>query len=320
VNVPEIGSINYMRNAVKATIDAYDGTTNLYIFAPSDPIIQAYRNLFPTLFHPASEMPADLRAHARYPETLFRTQAEIYRTYHMLDPQAFYNKEDVWDIAAFTQNGQREPMTPTYVVASLPNQDRPEFMLILPFTPRTKENLIGLMVGQCDGENLGELVVLQLSKQELIRGPMQVNAVIDQDQNISKDLTLWNQQGSQVLRGQILVLPVNNTFLYVEPIYIQATQARMPQLKKVALAIGDRLIYTDTYDQALAELAGGARPAVEVAQKTGKPTSGAPAVPPGGDQRLESIRRHLQRYKEFAGQGRWADAGKELDAIESELK
>ena len=141
VNVPDIGSINYMRNAVKATIDAYDGTTNLYIFAPSDPIIQAYRNLFPTLFHPASEMPADLRAHARYPETLFRTQAEIYRTYHMLDPQAFYNKEDVWDIAAFTQNGQREPMTPTYVVASLPNQDRPEFMLILPFTPRTKENL-----------------------------------------------------------------------------------------------------------------------------------------------------------------------------------
>jgi uncharacterized membrane protein (UPF0182 family) len=320
VNVPEIGSINYMRNAVKATIDAYDGTTNLYIFAPSDPIIQAYRNLFPTLFHPASEMPADLRAHARYPETLFRTQAEIYRTYHMLDPQAFYNKEDVWDIASFTQNGQREPMSPTYVVASLPNQDRPEFMLILPFTPRTKENLIGLMVGQCDGENLGELVVLQLSKQELIRGPMQVNAVIDQDQNISKDLTLWNQQGSQVLRGQILVLPVNNTFLYVEPIYIQATQARMPQLKKVALAIGDRLIYTDTYDQALAELAGGARPAVEAAQKTGKATAGAPAAPPGGDQRLESIRRHLQRYKDFAGQGRWADAGKELDAIESELK
>ena len=320
VNLPDIGSVNYMRNAVKATIDAYDGTTNLYIFAPSDPIIQAYRNLFPTLFHPASEMPADLRAHARYPEILFRTQAEIYRTYHMLDPQAFYNKEDVWDIAAFTQNGQREPMSPTYVVASLPHQDRPEFMLILPFTPRTKENLIGLMVGQCDGENLGELVVLQLSKHELIRGPMQVNAVIDQDQNISKDLTLWNQQGSQVLRGQILVLPVNNTFLYVEPIYIQATQARMPQLKKVALAIGDRLIYSDTYEQALAELTGGARPAVEVAQKMGTTVPGAPAAPPGSDQRLLSIRQHLQRYKELAGQGRWAEAGKELDAIASELK
>jgi uncharacterized membrane protein (UPF0182 family) len=193
-------------------------------------------------------------------------------------------------------------------------------MLILPFTPRTKDNLIGLMVGQCDGENLGELVVLQLSKQELIRGPMQIDAAINQDQNISKDLTLWNQQGSQVLRGQTLVLPVNNTFLYVEPVYIQATQARMPQLKKVVLAIGDRLIYTDTYEEALAELAGGARAAVEVAQKAGTPTPGAPAAPPGGAQSLESIRHHLQRYKELAGQGKWAEAGKELDAIESELK
>ena len=323
VNVPDIGGVNYMRNAVKATIDAYDGSTNLYIFAPSDPIIQAYRNLFPTLFHPASEMPADLRAHARYPEMLFRTQAEIYRTYHMLDPQAFYNKEDVWDIASYSngQSGQREPMSPTYVVASLPNQDKPEFMLILPFTPRTKDNLIGLMVGQCDGENLGELVVLQLSKQELIRGPMQFDAAINQDQNISKDLTLWNQQGSQVLRGQTLVLPVNNTFLYVEPVYIQATQARMPQLKKVVLAIGDRLIYADTYEQALAQLAGGAQPTVEVAQKAGTITPGAPAAPPGGgDHRLESIRQHLQRYKELAGQGRWAEAGKELDAIASEVK
>ena len=322
VEVPRIGTVNYMRNAVKATIDAYDGTTNLYIFAPADPIIQAYRNLFPSLFHPASEMPADLRAHARYPEMLFRTQAEIYRTYHMLDPQAFYNKEDVWDIASYSngQSGQREPMSPTYVVASLPSQDRPEFMLILPFTPRTKDNLIGLMVGRCDGENLGELVVLQLSKQELIRGPMQIDATINQDQNISKDLTLWNQQGSQVLRGQTLVLPVNNTFLYVEPVYIQATQARMPQLKKVVLAVGDRLIYTDTYEEALAELGGGARPAIEAVQKT-PPPPGAPAAPVStGDRRLESIRQHLQRYKELAGQGKWAEAGKELDAIEAELK
>jgi uncharacterized protein len=325
VVVSNIGSVNYIRNAVKATVDAYDGTTNLYIFAPTDPIIQAYRNLFPTLFHPASEMPADLRAHARYPEILFRTQAEIYRTYHMLDPQAFYNKEDVWDIANNSngQSGQREPMTPTYVVASLPTQDQPEFMLILPFTPRTKDNLIGLMVGRCDSDNLGELVVLQLSKQELIRGPMQIDAAINQDQNISKDLTLWNQQGSQVLRGQILVLPVNDTFLYVEPVYIQATQARMPQLKKVVLAVGDRLIYTDTYEEALAQLGSGARPPAEAAQKGNPPApaaTGTGTPPAGGDRRLESVRNHLRRYKELAGQGRWAEAGKELEAIETELK
>ncbi len=324
VDLPNIGTVNYIRNAVKATIDAYDGATNLYIFAPADPIIQAYSNLFPALFHPASEMPADLRTHARYPEILFRTQAEVYRTYHMLDPQAFYNKEDVWDIASYSngQGGQREPMTPTYVVASLPSQDRPEFMLILPFTPRTKDNLIGLMVGRCDGENLGELVVLQLSKQKLIRGPMQIDAAINQDQNISKDLTLWNQQGSQVLRGQMLVLPVNDTFLYVEPVYIQATQARMPQLKKVVLVVGERLIYTDTYEQALAELSGGGRQPAEVPQKgTAAIAAGATGPPPSvSDKRLESVRTHLQRYKQLAGQGRWAEAGKELDAIESELK
>ncbi len=324
VDIPAIGSVNYMRNAVKATIDAYDGTTTLYIFAPGDPIIQAYSNLFPKLFRPASEMPADLRAHARYPEILFRAQAEIYRTYHMLDPQAFYNKEDVWDIARYVggQNGQREPMAPTYVVASLPAQDQPEFMLILPFTPRTKDNLIGLMVGRCDGDNLGDLVVLQLSKQQLIFGPMQIDARINQDQNISKDLTLWNQQGSQVLRGQTLVLPVNDTFLYVEPVYIQATQARMPQLKKVVLVVGDRLIYADTYEQALVELSGGGRQPVEGAQKgTGAPASTtATTTPAANDQRIESIRNHLQRYKQLAGQGRWAEAGKELDAIEAELK
>jgi hypothetical protein len=239
----------------------------------------------------------------------------------MLDPQAFYNKEDVWDIARYVggQNGQREPMNPTYVVASLPNQDRPEFMLLLPFTPRTKDNLIGLMVGRCDGDNLGDLVVLQLSKQQLIFGPMQIDAQINQDQTISKDLTLWNQQGSQVLRAQTLVLPVDDTFLYVEPIYIQATQARMPQLKKVVLVVGDRVIYTDTYDQALAQLGAGGQPA-EVARKGPAPST-SPAPPPvTGDRRLESVRNHLRRYKELAGEGKWAEAGKELDAIESELK
>jgi uncharacterized protein len=325
IDFADIGPVNYMRNAVKATIDAYDGTTTLYVFAPNDPIIRAYRTLFPGLFRPASDMPATLRAHARYPEMLFRAQAEIYRTYHMLDPQAFYNKEDVWDIARYVhgQNGEREPMNPTYVVATLPKEDRPEFMILLPFTPRTKDNMIGLMVGRCDGDHLGELVVLQLSKQELIFGPMQIDARINQDQTISKDLTLWNQQGSQVLRGQTLVLPVDNTFLYVEPVYIQATQARMPQLKKVVLVVGNRLIYSDTYDEALAELAGGARAPAEVAQTgTGAPSPSPPQASPVGtvDRRLESVRDHLRRYKELAGQGRWAEAGKELDAIESELK
>jgi len=207
--VPDVGRVNYIRNAVKATVDAYDGETRLYIFDPDDPIVGAYRHLFPSLFRPASEMPADLRGHARYPETLFRTQAEIYRTYHMLDPQSFYNKEDLWDIAR-KMTGQAEgaeTASPTYVVATLPGESKAEFLLLEPFTPRNKDNLIGLMAARCDGAHLGEVVVLQLSKQELIFGPMQIAARINQEQTISKDLTLWNQQGSQVLRGQTLVLP-----------------------------------------------------------------------------------------------------------------
>ncbi len=321
VEVPDMGRMNYIRNAVKATIDAYDGETHLYVFAPDDPIIAAYQRLFPSLFRASSEMPADLRRHARYPETLFRVQAEIYRTYHMLDPQSFYNKEDLWDLARHTtaQNGGAEPVTPTYVVATLPGQEKAEFLLIIPFTPRNKDNLIGLMAARCDGAHLGEMQVLQLSKQELIFGPMQIGARINQDQNISKDLTLWNQQGSQVLRGQMLVLPVGDTFLYVDPIYIQATEARMPQLKKVVLAVGNRLIYADTYEQALAQLTVGAQQLITQATKPS--TASQPGAPsPNNDARLSQVRDHLRRYRELAAQGKWSDAGKELEAIEAAVK
>jgi len=254
---------NYIRNSVKATVDAYTGKLSLYVFDPDDPIIQAYQRLFPNLFQPSSEMPADLRRHARYPEALFSTQAEAYRSFHMRDPQVFYNKEDIWDVARnlFGQNGQPETVQPTYVVATLPGEKEPEFLLILPFTPRGKDNLIGWMAARCDGDHLGETIFYQLPKQQLMYGPMQIESRIDQDQNISKDLTLWNQQGSHVLRGNIVALPVTGGFLYVESIYIQATEAKMPQLKKVVLAMGDRLIYRDTFDQALAELTGGHMPA-----------------------------------------------------------
>jgi uncharacterized membrane protein (UPF0182 family) len=242
----------------------------------------------------------------------------------MLDPQSFYNKEDLWDLARFVagQNGQPQPVTPTYIVASLPGSDTVEFLLMTPFTPRSKDNLIGVMLARCDGEHLGEIVVLQLSKQELIFGPMQIAARINQDQNISKDLTLWNQQGSQVVRGQTLVLPVDNTFLYVEPIYIQATEARMPQLKKVVLAEGNTLIYADTYEQALAQLSGAARAVAQAAIAQQPTTSTTPSTQPAGgaDARLESIRTHLRRYRELSSQGKWAEAGRELEAIEAEVR
>lgn len=315
-----MGRINYIRNAVKATVDAYDGETKMYVFAPDDPIIASYQRLFPELFHNAAEMPADLRRHARYPETLFRVQAEIYRTYHMLDPQSFYNKEDLWDLAkTSSQNGTPEPMTPTYIVANLPGETKEEFLLMTSFTPRNKDNLIGVMLARCDGAQLGEMVVLQLSKQELIFGPMQIAARINQDQTISKDLTLWNQQGSQVLRGQMLVLPIGNTFLYADPIYIQATQAKMPQLKKIVLSTGNRLIYSDTYAEALAQLSNGAQ---QLVTQASVPPAIVPATPGAktqlttADPRLSQVRDHLRRYRELSSQGKWSEAGKELEAIE----
>jgi len=302
---------------------------HLYVFDTEDPLIAAYQHLFPELFTPASAMPEGLRTHTRAPEMLFRAQAEIYRTYHMRDPESYYNRADLWDLATFTTGagGQPEPVPPTYIIAELPGEKDPEFLLMIQFTPRNKQNLIGVMAARCDGEHLGELVFLQLPKQEVIPGPLQVEALINQDQNISKDLTLWNQQGSQVLRSQILTLPIDQTFLYVAPIYIQAAQARMPQLKKVALVRGSTLIYADTYEQALAQLQavqGGKQvPVLTPSAPAGSPppaTQLTSAAPPTSDPRIDNIRSHLQRYRELAAQGKWADAGKELEAVESAVK
>jgi len=324
--IPAYDGINYIRNAVKATVDAYDGETHLYVFDPNDPVIGAYRALFPRLYEDASKMPAAMRAHARYPEEMFRVQADVYRVYHMRNPQAFYNNEDVWELSKYSggQNAEPQAVTPSYAYATLPGETKPEFLLMTTFTPATKENLIGVMLARCDGDKLGEIVVMQLSKQELIQGPMQVNARINQDQNISKDLTLWNQQGSQVLQGQTLVLPVGDTFLYISTIYLQATQARMPQLKKVVLAMGNHLIYADSYEQGLAEINGvsGAPPAVPaqtVIQAGAQAVAPAIAAVKAGDPKLEAIRKHMDRYRELAGQGKLAEAGRELDAIQSEL-
>ena len=326
LEMPDGRTVNYLRNSVKATVDAYTGETNLYVFDASDVLIQAYSRLFPQLFKPASAMPADLRAHARYPETLFRAQAEIYRTFHMSDAETFYNRADLWDLARTGGSRQGESGTaavqPTYVVATLPGETQAEFMLITPFTPANKDNLIGFMSARCDGEHLGELVFQQLSKQNIMFGPMQIDARVNQEQTISKDLSLWNQQGSQVLRGQTLVLPIENSFLYVEPIYIQASQGSMPQLKKVALAMGNLLAYADTYQQALAQLiqaSNGEGPAIETAQQPQQQTAqanSATAVSSDAPQKLQQIRDHLTRYRELSAQGKWADAGRELDEIQ----
>ncbi len=288
--------VNYIRNAVKATVDAYHGTTKLYLFDDSDPIIRAYANLFPGLFQPMEAMPASVRAHARYPELIFNIQAEIYRTFHMRDPTVFYNKEDIWDVGKSLAGDTNlaERMQPTYIVATLPGETEPEFLLMLPFTPANKDNLNGWMAARCDGDQLGDLVFYRLSKQELVYGPNQIEAQINQEQQIARDLTLWNQQGSRVLRGEMIAMPVGKNFLYVESIYIQAESARMPQLRKVVLAMGEDLVYEDTFELALAELSG--MQADDPAPAGGEATAreaepGAPSIA----ERLALLRRQARQ-------------------------
>ena len=320
-SAPTRGPFNYIRNSVKATIDAYSGETKLYIFDEADPIIQAYAAEFPQLFSARDDMPTDLRAHVRYPLAMFSVQAELYRKFHMKDPEVFYNQEDLWDVGQSLagQGGTAAPMTPTYIVATLPGETEPEFILMLPFTPRGKDNLIGWMAARCDGDKLGELVYFQLSKQQLVFGPNQIESRINQDQDIAKDLTLWNQQGSEVIRGDILALPVGDSFLYVESIYIQAQSARMPQLKKVVLAMGNRLIYEDTFERALFRLGAGsnAQPLPEpLVTEAGEPQ---PQPPPAqvSDSEGRSMREVADRLSTLRRQAE--ELARELQAIEREL-
>ena len=322
VNVPTLdGRANYVRNAVKATVDAYNGTTTIYQFEEADPIVQVYRNLFPELFKDRSEMPASLRQHARYPELMFQIQAEIYRTFHMREAEVFYSKEDVWEVAQSLAGDTNTPtpMRPTYIVATLPGETEPEYLLMLPFTPRARPNLIGWMAARCDGDKLGELIFYQLSKQELVFGPSQIEARINQDQDIAKDLTLWGQQGSRVLRGDMIALPVADSFLYVESIYIQAESARMPQLRKVVLAMGNRLIYEDTFELALEQIGAGSprtllAAATDETAQTGapQPSARAPDDPRGRTRRLAARVQQLRRQAEALAE--------ELAKVEADLR
>jgi hypothetical protein len=255
--------INYVRNSVKVVIDAYEGTANFYVMDPKDPIIKAYQATFPSLFKPIDAMPAGLRAHLRVPIDLFDTQVEIYATYHITDPKVFFAREDVWDVpTAQTSPGSAPtPVQPYYVLFRLPGEQNPEFLLIMPFTPRGKQNMVSWMAARNDGANYGQYVSYILPKDKVIFGPQQVASRINQDPAISRDFTLFHQAGSQVVQGNLLVVPIGNSFLYFEPIYLQATSASgLPELKKVILADSVNVAYADTLQQAIDQLVGTSTP------------------------------------------------------------
>ncbi len=306
--------VNYIRNSVKVTIDAYDGTTTLYAFDPKDPVLQAYRTIFPTLLVDASKIPADIAAHLRYPEDLFRVQAEAYKTYHMLDPVVFYNKEDQWALPGELTD---KPMDPFYILMQLPGETTEDFLLMEPFTPRNKDNMIGWMAAKSDVGSYGQRIVYNFPKQRLVLGPQQIRARLNQEPDISKELTLLNQQGSQVIFGNLLVIPIKDSIVYIEPLYIQASQSPMPELKRVIVAYSDRIAMASSLGDALTAVFGAAPPGAGTsAPSTSTP---APGTVTGGTATDLAAARDLYA-KALAAQkaGDWAAYGRyisELGAI-----
>ncbi|HOU12501.1 MAG TPA: UPF0182 family protein [Anaerolineae bacterium] len=307
-----VGGVNYMRNSVKVTIDAYTGATTFYLIDPSDPIAATYARIFPDLFQPGDAMPQVLREHWRYPETLFLYQSRLYATYHMRDPQVFYNREDLWDIPQELVETTQQTMEPYYVIMRVPDSDRLEFVLIRPYTPKQKQNMIAWLYADCDGNDYGELGIVKLSKDRLVYGPMQIEARADQDPLISQQLSLWNQRGSRVLRGNLLVIPVEDTFLFVEPLYLEAESGQLPELKRIIVAYDDRVVMAETLDEALLQVLNGGGVA------TGAPSASTP------EGNLESLAAQAwERYQAAQAcleTGDWTCYGREQAALEAILR
>lgn len=246
--------INYIRNSLKLVIDCYNGSVDFYIFDESDPIVLTLKNIFPDFFKSKTEMPEGLKKHIRYPEDFLRIQAKMYAIYHMENPQVFYNKEDLWEIAREIYIGTEQEVLPYYVIIKLPGEKKEEFLQMVPFTPTKKNNMIGWMAGRCDDQNYGKLLALKFPKGKLIFGPLQIEARIDQEPEMSEKITLWGQRGSEVIRGNLLMIPIENSLLAVEPFYLQAEKAKIPQIRKVITAIGERLVWEDSLGESLNRL------------------------------------------------------------------
>jgi len=308
---PLTGLGNYIRNSVKATVDAYDGTLNFYTGDPEDPIIRAYSAIFPGLFQPLDQMPSDLRDHLRYPQDFFKVQAHIYSTYHMEDPQIFYNKEDLWNIP---QKENRD-MEPYYTIMKLPGEKKEEFILLVPLTPSKRDNLSAWLAARSDSPNYGKLIVYIFPKQKLIFGPRQIENRIDQDAYISQQLTLWSQRGSQVIRGSLLVIPVEDSLLYIAPLYLaSAAQGSLPELRRVITAYGNRLVMEENLEASLNSLFGG-RPLVARAEsEVAKPPTQSI------DQLISSAQDVYRRSQNLLKEGRWAEYGESIQKFEEILK
>jgi uncharacterized membrane protein (UPF0182 family) len=317
---PAANGVNYIRNSVKIVIDAYDGTTTFYLADATEPMARTLQAIFPEFLRPLDEMSDDLRAHIRYPEGLFSLQTSIYSTYHMTNPEVFYNREDQWEVPVI----DNEQMQPYYTIMRLPGESSAEFIQMLPFTPRGKNNLAAWMVARSDGDQYGKLLVFQFPKQKVIFGPSQIVARINQDQDISPQITLWNQQGSEVIQGTLLVIPIEEALLYVRPLYLRADGGRIPELKFVIVAYQNQIVMEPTLDLALNRLFGsepspGSLPAGAILAAAELPTEVgvAAAVPPvtSTNPLVTEATTHYRRALNAQRQGNWAEYGDEIEQL-----
>ena len=315
-STPVGAGINYIRNSIKIVIDAYNGTTTFYLAEPDDPIGITLGKIFPSLLKPLEEMPEALQSHIRYPEGIFSLQTAIYSTFHMTNPAVFYNKEDEWEVPVI----DNEQMEPYYTIMRLPGEERAEFIQMLPFTPRGKNNLAAWMVARSDGENYGKMMVFQFPKQKVVFGPSQIVARINQDQDISPQITLWNQQGSEVIQGTLLVIPIEEALLYIRPLYLRASGGRIPELKRVVVAYQNRIVMEETLDQALnrlfAEPSDRRRPADPTLVADTLPAPSAPGSPtPATDELAEQAQNHYAQALRAQRDGDWARYGEEIERL-----
>jgi uncharacterized membrane protein (UPF0182 family) len=310
-----LDGLNYIRNSVKVVVDMYDGTVRFYVMDPEDPVLAVYRLAFPGVFNDLSELSADLKEHLRYPEDLFTVQADQYRTFHMTDPQVFYNREDLWTAPMEKYAGQVQPMEPYYILTKLPGSNQLEYLLMTPFTPQNRDNMISWMAARSDFPEYGKMLFYELPKEKLIYGPNQVEAMIDQNTTISQQLTLWNQQGSRVIRGKLIVTPIENSFLYVVPLYLTAEGTNFPQLERVIAVAADKVVMEPTLDEALNALFGTQRPQAIATPAHAAQTTGAAAEVTPGQLDYAQARMQFEDAQKAMQQGDWEKFGKAMEAL-----
>ena len=310
-----INPTNYIRNSIKVVVDAYDGSTNFYIVDEEDPIAKTYQKIYPKLFKSSSDISDELKPHLRYPNAMFKIQAYVYSKYHMDEVKVFYQKEDLWDIAHQIYGTEDVEMDPSYYVFNLPDtEEGAEFINMVPFTPKSKQNMTAIMMGRNDGDNYGQLIVYTMPKNKTIYGPMQIEAQIDQNTEISKEFSLWKQSGSTYKRGDLFVIPIGTSLLYVEPVYLEATNQAIPEVKRVIVAYQDKIAYEPTLGEALISLFGGS------ADDSGNK---ADSVDGGSDDSVEALIKKAQNAYEKAiecqKEGDWEGYGKYIKQLENYL-